>query len=154
MIKLPFACALGKDSLLHTLVESDVPHQAYDTETVRAVIKHKWRLYGQFTITLRAINYCFFTFVFATYAILYSNENRSTNCVGLWNSGSSGKLMLIMDAFLFVQAAYFFYMEIVQIVAIGLKEYLRSGWNILDIVSQIMVLIITPLHVARIQAGP
>ena len=154
MIKLPFACALGKDSLLHTLIESDVPHEAYNTETVRAVIKHKWRLYGQFTITLRTINYCFFCFVFAAYAVIYSNENRSQNCVGLWNSGGTGKLQLIMDAFLFCQASYFFYMEIRQTIAIGLREYLKSGWNVLDVTSVVMVLIITPFHVARVQAGP
>jgi hypothetical protein len=28
-VRLPFACALGKESLLQTLVESDVPVQAY-----------------------------------------------------------------------------------------------------------------------------
>ena len=27
MVRLPYACALGQDSLLHSLVESDVPVQ-------------------------------------------------------------------------------------------------------------------------------
>ncbi len=29
MVRLPFACSVGRDSLLQTLVESDVPVQAY-----------------------------------------------------------------------------------------------------------------------------
>jgi hypothetical protein len=46
MVKLPFACSLGKESLLQTLVASNVPVQAYGTPTVSTVIKHKWHLYG------------------------------------------------------------------------------------------------------------
>lgn len=72
MVRLPFACGVGKDSLLHTLVDSDVPVQAFGTQTVRAVIRHKWRLYARSKLLLRSINYCFYTLCFTVYAILYS----------------------------------------------------------------------------------
>jgi hypothetical protein len=72
MVRLPFACSIGKESLLQTLVESDVPVQAYGTPTVRAVIRHKWRLYAQSKLIIRALNYMFYTLVFTVYAILFA----------------------------------------------------------------------------------
>ncbi len=35
MVRLPFAAASGKDSVLHTLVESDVPVQTFGCETIK-----------------------------------------------------------------------------------------------------------------------
>lgn len=72
MVRLPFACAIGKDSLLQTLVESDVPVQVYGTPTLRAVIRHKWRLYARSKLTVRSIIYCFYCLCFTVFGILFS----------------------------------------------------------------------------------
>ncbi len=77
MARLPFACAIGKESLLQTLVESNVPVKAYGTPTVRAVIAHKWRLYGRTRLLIRAVVYAFYTTIFTFYAIIYAQSDRS-----------------------------------------------------------------------------
>lgn len=77
MVRLPFACSVGKDSLLHTLVDSDVPVQAFGTQTLRAVIKHKWRMYARTKLLIRSINYCFYTLCFTVFTILYARVSAS-----------------------------------------------------------------------------
>ena len=52
------------------------PPQVYGTPTVRAVISHKWRLYGRQRLTIRALVYAFFTFIFTAFAVIYSKEDR------------------------------------------------------------------------------
>ncbi len=53
-------------------MESDVPVQAYGTPTLRAVIRHKWRLYARDRLVVRALTYFFYTLVFTVWSILYS----------------------------------------------------------------------------------
>lgn len=43
------------------------------TPTLRAVIKHKWRMYARTKLFTRAVNYCFYTLVFTAYAIMFSH---------------------------------------------------------------------------------
>jgi len=42
MVRLPYACAIGPDSLLHSLVESDVPVQVRALAGTRPSIKRRW----------------------------------------------------------------------------------------------------------------
>jgi hypothetical protein len=70
MVKLPFAAAVGRDSLLQTLVESDVPVQAFGTPSIRAVIRYKWQQYAQAKLLLRAACYCVYTAAFTLWAVL------------------------------------------------------------------------------------
>ena len=43
-------------------------------------------------------------------------------------------------------------MEVSQLYAIGALLYLRSPWNLLDVASISLMLVIPPLHVARVSA--
>mmetsp|Transcript_14469 Transcript_14469/g.31389 ORF Transcript_14469/g.31389 Transcript_14469/m.31389 type:complete len:1906 (-) Transcript_14469:1211-6928(-) len=154
MVRLPFACSIGKESLLQTLVESNVPVQAYGTPTVRAVIKHKWRLYGRLRLSIRALIYCAYTVIFTTYAVLYSQEDHSLSREEYWDSSTKAKVHLIMDGYLFLQALWYAWVEINQIWAIGILLYLRSWWNTVDLVSITMMPVICCLHIARAAMNP
>lgn len=46
--------------------------QAYSTPTLRAVIRHKWRLYARSKLIFRALLYFFYCLVFTVYCILYA----------------------------------------------------------------------------------
>lgn len=152
MVRLPFACAVGKESLLHTLVTSNVPVQAFGTPTVRAVIKHKWRLYGSLRLTIRSINYIIYTIIFTCFCVIYAMEDRNLNVKDYWNSGTTPKVEMLLSAYLFIQTAWFAWMELSQIFAIGLMQYFASVWNFLDVVTITLMLIIMPFHAARVSA--
>ncbi len=49
----------------------------FGTPTVRAVIKHKWRLYGRQRLTIRVCIYAVFSIAYTAFAALYSQEDRS-----------------------------------------------------------------------------
>ena len=55
MVRLPYAANLGKGSMLHTLVESSVPVQAYGSETVKAIIHYKWQKFAKWKIFTKAV---------------------------------------------------------------------------------------------------
>ncbi len=47
MVRLPFSAAMGKQSILRTLVESDVPVETFGAETVKAIISFKWQAFAR-----------------------------------------------------------------------------------------------------------
>lgn len=53
-----------------------------------------------------------------------------------------------------LQAAWFAYTELSQVLAIGPLLYFRSGWNFLDALSVTLMLIIIPFHYTRFNDGP
>ena len=59
------------------------------------------------------------------------------------------KAQLLLGAYVFLQAAFLLGTEMRQIRAIGLAMYLRSPWNVLDLLSLTLMLVIMPFHVAR-----
>lgn len=152
MVRLPYACSIGRDSLLQTLLESDVPVQTYGTPTLRAVIKHKWRLYARARLLTRASLYLLYTLLFTVYAVLYAQESTGLGLKAYWDSSAKARLHLILDGYLFAQAAGYAWMELTQVWATGLAFYLRSYWNVLDILSIALMLIICPFHVLRVSA--
>ena len=122
--------SMVRDSLLQTLVESDVPAQAYGTPTLRAVIKHKWRLYGRSRLLWRAIFYGLYTALFSVYGILYCKEDTSLSVGDYWDSSRRARVHLVLDGYIFAQACWYAWSEISQVYAIGLRYYLRSYWNV------------------------
>ena len=59
------------------------------------------------------------------------------------------KAQLLLGAYVFLQAAFLLGTELRQIRAIGLALYLRSPWNVLDLLSLSLMLVIMPFYVAR-----
>ncbi|KAG1680624.1 hypothetical protein FOA52_015073 [Chlamydomonas sp. UWO 241] len=153
MVRLPFACALGKESLLQTIVASNVPVQAYSTPSIRAVIRHKWRLYGEARIVTRTVIYAIYALVFTIFAVIFARENHSLSLNEYWASGGTAKCQLVMSAYLLLQTAFFAYMEVSQLIGTGLLLYFRSFWNALDLWSIALNLVIPIMHFARAGAG-
>ncbi|MEW5316534.1 MAG: hypothetical protein WDW38_007902 [Sanguina aurantia] len=153
MVLLPYACSIGRESLLHTLVESSVPVKAFGTPSIRAVIKHKWRLYARNKIAFRAVVFLIYVALFTVFGILYAQEDTSRDIRTYWASGLNGKVHLILDVLLFAQTCWYAWTELSQMYAAGLHYYLRSYWNVLDICSILLMLVINPFHVLRIGVG-
>ncbi len=200
MVRLPFACTVGKESLLQTLVESDVPVQAYGTPSVRAVIRHKWRLYARSKLLTRAIVYCIYTVLYTVFCVLYAmvsrppgaqlagqpparrggcgrqaarlqrgsswasldvplpapchaappaQEDHTLSLSDLWESSARAKYQVVSAGVLFLCAAWFGTNETRQLIATGAHLYIKSGWNVLDMVSILLMLIIIPLYYTR-----
>ncbi|KAG2498331.1 hypothetical protein HYH03_003591 [Edaphochlamys debaryana] len=149
MVRLPYACAIGRDSLLQTLVESDVPVKVYGTPTLRAIIKHKWRLYARRKLVTRSTIYVFYLLMYTVLGILYSMEDHTMKADQYWATGQ-GKAAFIIDGYIFAQTAWYAWNELVQMYAIGLSMYFKSYWNVFDSTMITLVLIIPPLHVARV----
>jgi hypothetical protein len=102
MVRLPYACSIGRDSLLQTLVESDVPVKVYGTPTLRAIIKHKWRLYARRKLLIRSLIYVFYVVMFTVTGILYSMEDHTLTMSGYWKTGR-GMAAFIIDGYIFAQ---------------------------------------------------
>lgn len=64
MVRLPFAAGRGKGSLLHTLVESDVPVETFGSSTVRAIIDYKWRRFAKRQIYTKSLIYLIYVLLF------------------------------------------------------------------------------------------
>lgn len=50
--------------------------QAYGTPTLRAVIKHKWRLYASSKLFTRAVFYIIYTLVFTAFGVLFRSVRQ------------------------------------------------------------------------------
>ena len=83
MVQLPFAAAVGEDSLLLRLVESDVAVNAYGCETLNAVIMYKWRQFAMRDIYTKTIIYLVFLAAYTAYAIILRCEHDTTCETGL-----------------------------------------------------------------------
>ncbi|KXZ51579.1 hypothetical protein GPECTOR_12g542 [Gonium pectorale] len=149
MVRLPYACSIGRDSLLQTLVESDVPVKVYGTPTLRAIIKHKWRLYARRKLLTRSLIYVFYVIMFTVTGILYSMEDHTMTMSQYWKTGR-GKAHFIVDGYIFAQTAWYAWTELTQIYAIGVGMYFKSYWNTFDSCMVPLVLTIPPLHVVRV----
>lgn len=56
--------------------------QTFGTPSVKAVINHKWKLYGHTQVVMRASSYLFYTLQLTVFAILYSKvQNECKKCV-------------------------------------------------------------------------
>ncbi|GFH24569.1 WD_REPEATS_REGION domain-containing protein, partial [Haematococcus lacustris] len=66
-----------------------------------------------------------------------------------WELSAQAKVHCIITGYLLCQAAYFAWNESKQVLAIGMAMYLRSGWNVFDMLSILLVLIIMPCQLAR-----
>ncbi|PNW77392.1 hypothetical protein CHLRE_10g434600v5 [Chlamydomonas reinhardtii] len=149
MVRLPYACSIGRDSLLQTLVESDVPVKVYGTPTLRAIIKHKWRLYARRKLLVRSLIYVFYVIMFTVTGVLFSMENHALTMSQYWAT-AAGKAHFIIDGYIFAQTAWYAWTELSQMYAIGLSMYFKSYWNTFDTTMITLVLIIPPLHVIRL----
>uniref|UniRef100_A0A7S3R5P2 Ion transport domain-containing protein n=1 Tax=Dunaliella tertiolecta TaxID=3047 RepID=A0A7S3R5P2_DUNTE len=149
MVRLPYACAIGPDSLLQSLVESDVPVQAFSTPSVHSVIRHKWHLYGRTCILTRFVIYLFYTLVLTVFAILYSKEDHSLTLPEYWDSGPQGRFHIIATGYLCIQALWYIYMEARQMWAIQYQAYFKSAWNVLDLASTLMMVAVAILQLTR-----
>ena len=70
MVQLPFAAAVGDDSLLLRLVESDVAVNTYGCETLNAVISFKWRKFAMREIYTKTIIFMTFLVTYTAYAVI------------------------------------------------------------------------------------
>ncbi|KAF5832015.1 hypothetical protein DUNSADRAFT_12256 [Dunaliella salina] len=154
MVRLPYACSIGPDSLLHSLVESDVPVQAFGSPTIQAVVRHKWRLYARTRLVIRASIYLFYALANTVFAIIYSKEDHTLTLPEYWNSGPMGRFHIICTGYLIVQALWYLWVEIRQMWAIKFISYFKSGWNTLDLVSILMMIVICVLHLVRVGTDP
>jgi len=154
MVRLPYACSIGPDSLLHSLVESDVPVQAFGSPTIQAVVRHKWRLYARTRLVIRASIYLFYALANTVFAILYSKEDHTLTLPEYWESGAMGRFHIILTGYLILQALWYLWVEMRQMWAIKFISYFKSGWNILDLVSILMMIIICILHLVRVGTDP
>ncbi|GFR45654.1 hypothetical protein Agub_g7065 [Astrephomene gubernaculifera] len=149
MVRLPYACSIGRDSLLQTLVESDVPVKAYGTPTLRAIIKHKWRLYARRKLLTRSLIYVCYVVLFTVTGILYAMEDHALTASAYWKT-TPGRAHFIIEVYIFAQSAWYAWTELTQVYAIGLSLYFKSYWNTFDSMMIPLVLVIPPLHVIRI----
>ncbi len=79
-----------------------------------------------------------------------AQEDHSLSFKDYWDSSVQGKVHVIAGAYLACQAAWFGWYEAAQLVKTGLWLYFKSGWNTLDLTSIALMLIIVPLHWARV----
>ena len=76
-----------QSEVLNTLMAISHFLQVFGTPTVRSVINHKWRLYGRQRLTIRASVYAVFTVIFTAFAVMYAQEDRTTNiAVRIWQT--------------------------------------------------------------------
>eukprot|EP00201_Polytomella_parva_P015433 CAMPEP_0175051112 /NCGR_PEP_ID=MMETSP0052_2-20121109/7617_1 /TAXON_ID=51329 ORGANISM="Polytomella parva, Strain SAG 63-3" /NCGR_SAMPLE_ID=MMETSP0052_2 /ASSEMBLY_ACC=CAM_ASM_000194 /LENGTH=541 /DNA_ID=CAMNT_0016315357 /DNA_START=84 /DNA_END=1705 /DNA_ORIENTATION=- len=154
MVQLPFAVASGKDSLLHTMVESAVPVQAFGSDTVKAIIDFKWNRFARIKIYSKFLLYFFFVLVYTVGAILFSRDTVSqTTTPKQLTSSVDGCVLLSFMVVLFFFGTYYMTIEVMQLLSLGLTSYFESFWNVIDVISYSIIIAITPCVIMRVGIG-
>ncbi|KAG2499706.1 hypothetical protein HYH03_002641 [Edaphochlamys debaryana] len=153
MVRLPFAAASGKSSVLHTLVESSVPVQTFGSDTVKAIVDYKWRNFAQRRIYIKALVYVIYTLLFTIFAVLFADDDTTADQQELYST-PRGVAMVVFAAILFLYGLYFTLLECLQLVSLGAAAYFDSFWNLVDIAAYVTTLVVCPCTVFRYGIGP
>ncbi|KXZ50265.1 hypothetical protein GPECTOR_17g904 [Gonium pectorale] len=148
MVRLPFAAASGKTSVLHTLVESGVPVQTFGSDTVKAIVDYKWRNFAQRRIYIKALVYLLYTVLFTVFAVLFADHDSTASITGLYDT-TRGVAIVVFAGVLFLYGMYFLVLEFVQLASLGASAYFDSFWNIVDIAAYVTTLVVCPCTVFR-----
>eukprot|EP00798_Chlamydomonas_sp_ICE-L_P021486 gene21486-28462_t len=155
MVRLPYAASLGKGSILHTLMESDVPVQTFGSDTVKAVINYKWKNFAMWKIFTKAIIYIFFIAVFTVYAIIriymffiavftvYAIVRVDDNPYHSLEEAmqtTRGRTTTVLSVIIFCFGLYYLVLEAYQLRKLGIVPYFSSLWNLIDVASYSVII--------------
>eukprot|EP00210_Caulerpa_lentillifera_P007742 g7388.t1 len=150
-------CEIGLNGIIRFLLMQEAPSCIFKTPLLKWVIEYKWhKIWKKRSIRdLKA--YLFFISIFTIFSIWYAFSDKDLN-YHTFSSISLTTLLFVLIMF----ASMFLYKEYVQMKTYirdgeelfptesrwGLYKYLRSPWNLVEVLSYIMLLaIIVPLHV-------
>jgi len=159
----PYAgcCQLGMRGLLRPLlVYQNIPLEAFSTQLVRSIIAYKWRKYAHAMVVLHAIFYFVYVGLFTAFVAVLGHDTQHQSMVKdsgdpdviYDNNGAQQAVLLSLSALL---GFWNLVVEVKQILHDvrdgheygfnGMAYWLRSKWNLLELLSSLMTAIVLPV---------
>eukprot|EP00210_Caulerpa_lentillifera_P009188 g8760.t1 len=170
-IALPFENSnkIGKDGLLHNLLIHRAHNSVFDSFVVNAIVDHKWKTYARgilieeliyhVLVSLSFTIYCFFLCAEHTYKIKSEGASKEENSESAPKEENSVPT-IISFCICFILAIQCLFREFHQCIVyitthdlFGLYYWLKSGWNLIEMLSYINVVIIIPLAEFKLLNG-
>eukprot|EP00210_Caulerpa_lentillifera_P007800 g7444.t1 len=153
-------CKIGLNGIIRPLLMQDAPSHVFGSSLLQWTVDYKWKKIWNKRSWKSLMFYSVYMLVYSIYSIWMTLSRKHLDhdmvlCVCL------SILLLVLMVF----TSILLYLEYIQIKSYiqdekklfpndrmwGLRKYWSSGWNIVEIVSYIMVLIVIPsLHVANL----
>eukprot|EP00210_Caulerpa_lentillifera_P007751 g7397.t1 len=153
-------CKLGLNGIIRPLLMQEAPSHVFDSSLLKWVVEYKWNKIWKNRSWKSVVFYLVYMILYSVYGIWMTLARR--------HLGHHVVLGVCLSVLLFasmVFASILLYLEYVQMRTYikdgkelfpedpmwGLRKYWSSGWNIVEVVSYIMVITVIPsLHVANL----
>jgi hypothetical protein len=119
--------------------------ELFENNVIKALIDYKWPLVEEFLIKFLFVPFLFYHSLFIVYSnvftgqVVYDNEEQIYQLL---------IAKLVVMALLYFLSVYFFINESVQLTRLKLL-YFVSGWNILDILVPILIIVLLSYHLCE-----
>lgn len=148
-------CKVGLNGIIRFLLMHNAPSHIFKSSLIKWIIMFKWEQIWKRRSIINCIFYLCYIGTFSAYTICIGFYHRSLNSIGVsW---------AYLSAFLFVtllMALFMAYKEVIQLITCcsdgkelfsshwyGVKSYLSSPWNLLEVLSYILLFVVLCLHV-------
>lgn len=110
------------------LTKLDPKNPIFGNEVLISLIQYKWKSYGRRKYFLNGFYFIIFLVIFIVQSAFILNERIVEK-----EKLSYDQISYVFDAFLMLYIVNHFFNEVKQIVVMGIKYYLYSFWNLIDL---------------------
>ena len=157
VLPYPRAAFIGMNGILHPLLVNEAPSRIYSSKPLQCIIEYKWNAYAERAVYHEISHYIAMLFFFTLYTIILGHDKMGNETAEDLVKDKRSIVGLVSLGLAALLAVAHLLLEIKQIIVYvregrvfgfnGLLFWVKSPWNVLEIISLLFVAFFLPaLH--------